>query len=348
MRNIYILSSGYKGGVTTFIKQQIEYLEKKKKKIYVIDDNPFVTFKDISQKKVKFYSIDISKNYFSAYQKLTLLFSDRNKDLRCLLITNYAIFIKFFFFFLLLRKKNYKIILSLHSGLLNFTFKSYIAAFLFSFLSNKVDKLIFGSKSCKNWWFNKFPWFANKNYKIIYNGIDIPKKKIILKNKKKLNVSFVGRLEKENNVDLFLQLAKESYTNNNFFNFHLFGDGSLLKKLKKKYSSYAKFHNWKKVSDIYKITDLLVITSKINNFPYVALEAKSYGVPVLSCSKGDINKIINNGKDGYLISNSNSTELLKYLNIIKKRYSSLVKYSLKSRYKFNLESSCKKFWQSII
>jgi len=31
MRNIYILSSGYKGGVTTFIKQQIEYLEKKKK-----------------------------------------------------------------------------------------------------------------------------------------------------------------------------------------------------------------------------------------------------------------------------------------------------------------------------
>ena len=50
----------------------------------------------------------------------------------------------------------------------------------------------------------------------------------------------------------------------------------------------------------------------------------------------------------YLISNSNSTELLKYLNIIKKRYSSLVKYSLKSRYKFNLESSCKKFWQSII
>jgi glycosyltransferase involved in cell wall biosynthesis len=248
----------------------------------------------------------------------------------------------------LLRKKNYKIILSLHSGLLNFTFKSYIAAFLFSFLSNKVDKLIFGSKSCKNWWFNKFPWFANKNYKIIYNGIDIPKKKIILKNKKKLNVSFVGRLEKENNVDLFLQLAKESYTNNNSFNFHLFGDGSLLKKLKKKYSSYAKFHNWKKVPDIYKITDLLVITSKINNFPYVALEAKSYGVPVLSCSKGDINKIINNGKDGYLISNSNSTELLKYLNIIKKRYSSLVKYSLKSRYKFNLESSCKKFWQSII
>ena len=195
---------------------------------------------------------------------------------------------------------------------------------------------------------DSFTRLYNKNYKIIYNGIKIPKKKIYIKKKIKINVSFVGRVELENNPELFLRLAKESFLSGGFYNFHVFGDGSLLRILKKNYSQYAKFHNWKKIDDIYKITNLLVITSKVNNFPYVALEAKSYGVPVLSCSKGDISKIIKNNKDGYLILSHSPNQLLKYLNIMKKRYNSLVKYSLKSRYKFNLEKSCRKFWQSII
>ena len=55
-----------------------------------------------------------------------------------------------------------------------------------------------------------------------------------------------------------------------------------------------------KKKKIYSISDIIIITSPINNFPYVALEAKSYGIPVISCSKGDIKEIIKNNKDGYL------------------------------------------------
>jgi hypothetical protein len=53
MNNIYILTSGYKGGITTFVKQQIQYLKSNKNSINVIDNNPFVTFKDIPKKKIK-------------------------------------------------------------------------------------------------------------------------------------------------------------------------------------------------------------------------------------------------------------------------------------------------------
>ena len=40
---------------------------------------------------------------------------------------------------------------------------------------------------------------------------------------------------------------------------------------------------------------------------YVALEAKNYGIPVVSCSKGDIKKIVINNVDGYL-NQTNSTK----------------------------------------
>ena len=55
-----------------------------------------------------------------------------------------------------------------------------------------------------------------------------------------------------------------------------------------------------KKDQIYKKTNIIVITAPLNNFPYVALEAKSYGIPVVSCSKGDIKKIVYNNFDGFL------------------------------------------------
>lgn len=346
MTEFVFISSGYRGGATRFIEQHVDYLFKNKKKITLIDDNPLKTYANFNLKQVKVIKIPINSDFMSSYEKLNFFFKKKNKV--NIFISNYTIYIKYFFLLSNLQKSNNKIILTIHSGLLNFSITSYLGAFIFSFLSRKVNHLYFGSLSSKNWWLTRFPWFTNKNYKIIYNGIKIPKKKIYIKKKIKINVSFVGRVELENNPELFLRLAKESFLSGGFYNFHVFGDGSLLRILKKNYSQYAKFHNWKKIDDIYKITNLLVITSKVNNFPYVALEAKSYGVPVLSCSKGDISKIIKNNKDGYLILSHSPNQLLKYLNIMKKRYNSLVKYSLKSRYKFNLEKSCRKFWQSII
>lgn len=347
MREYVFISSGYRGGATKFIEQHIDYLLNNKiKKITLIDDNPLNTYVNFNLKKVNVVKIPINSDLWNSSKKLNLLFKEKSRI--NIFISNYAIYIKYFLLLSRLQKNNNQIILTIHSGLLNFSFSSYLAAFIFSILSKKINYLFFGSLSAKNWWLSNFPWFSSRNYRVVYNGIKIPKKKIYIKNKKILNVSFVGRLEIENNPELFLKIAKESFLTGSSFNFHVFGDGSLLQILKRNYSQYAKFHNWKKVDYIYKITNLLVITSNVNNFPYAALEAKSYGVPVLSCSKGNISKIIQNNKDGYVILNESVEELLKYLNIMKKNYSKLVKYSLKSRYRFNLKKSCKNFWKSII
>ena len=90
----------------------------------------------------------------------------------------------------------------------------------------------------------------------------------------------------------------------------------MLQILKKKYKfKNVKFHGWVRKEKIYQISNIIVITAPINNFPYVALEAKNYGIPVVSCSKGDIKKIVINNVDGYL-NQTNSTK--KMVNLIKK------------------------------
>ena len=60
----------------------------------------------------------------------------------------------------------------------------------------------------------------------------------------------------------------------------------------------------------------MIITAPTNNFPYVAMEAKSFGIPVLSCSKGDISKIIKNNIDGHIVSTNSVHIMINLLNKI--------------------------------
>ena len=122
----------------------------------------------------------------------------------------------------------------------------------------------------------------------------------------------------------------------------------MLQDLKKKYKfKNVKFHGWVRKEKIYQISNIIVITAPINNFPYVALEAKNYGIPVVSCSKGDIKKIVINNVDGYLNQTNSTKKMVNLIKKIKKDYKKFSKNSIiRSKY-FDLDESCKKFWDSI-
>ena len=109
-----------------------------------------------------------------------------------------------------------------------------------------------------------------------------------------------------------------------------------------------KFHGWKNNKDIYRNSDIILITGKINNFPYVALEAKSYGIPVISCSRGDIKKIIKNNFDGFINYTNSSKTIINLINRISKKYSKFSKNSFLRSKLFEIDSSCKKFWNNIL
>ncbi len=341
------MSDGYRGGANNFLNDHMNYLVDNKKKVLLIDKDPSKTYNKLSY-KIKTYKINININNKKNINSLCKIIKFSKNNKKYIVITNYAFLIKYFWVFKKFKRENNKIILTIHSGIFNLNLKSYIAGLVFSFIHKEIDHLFFGSNSAKLWWKKLFPWMRIDKSLVHYNGIKL-KRNIKPKNiKKNVQISFAGRLEKENDPEFFIEIAKEYLKENRNAIFNIFGDGSLLKELRMKYASKKiLFHGWKSKEKIYSISNLIVITSPINNFPYVALESKSYGIPVLSCSKGDIDKIIKNNVDGCLKYTRSKYEMVNLLKKIEKNYYYFSKNSVERSKKFELSHSCKIFWNSI-
>jgi glycosyltransferase involved in cell wall biosynthesis len=339
-RTQYIfLSNGQKGGVATFVNDHINYLSKTKKDLLLIDNNPKKTYENLN-KKINLYKFDKNK------KKLDKILNTGSKK-KILFITNYAFLIWYYFILKNFRKRKNKIVLTIHSGLLTLKLKNYLAGLLFSMIYKNTDYLFFGSKSAKDWWKKKYPWMKIENCKVFHNGIKTRKKQSIRKLGKKINISFAANLEIENNPIFFLDICTMILKMKKNIVFNIFGMGSLFHKLKRCEEKNIIFHGWTKKNIIFKKSDLLVITSKVNNFPYAALEAKSYGIPVISCSKGDIDKIIKNGKDGFVKHTNKPEIMITLIDKILKNYEFFSKNSYLRSFKFEVNKSCEKFWRKI-
>ena len=130
--------------------------------------------------------------------------------------------------------------------------------------------------------------------------------------------------------------------------FNIYGEGSMENHLKDSSKSLnIKFHSWEKKKIIFKNSDIILITSPINNYPYVALEAKSFGIPVISCSKGDISKIIKNDIDGFIKLTNSTKTMINLINKIQKDYYRFSKNCIKRSLNYDLNNTCKKFWEKI-
>ena len=336
---IICFSDGYKGGASTFLEQNIKYNLKKKNKIILVDKNFKQTFPNLKKNKyLKIYNLDIFKDK----KKITRVINDLKIENRVFFFTNYAILIYYFLFFISFKKK-INIVLAIHSGVFKYNIRNILGITLFSILALRLNYLIFGSYSAKKWWVVKFPWLRLIKNKVIYNGIEKQQKK--RKNKHFFNVSFIGRLEKENDPELFTKIASINRSIKNI-RFNIFGDGSLKKKISKK-SKNIKFWGWSKKSKIYSNTDIAIITSPFNNFPYVALESNSYGIPVITAAQGDIRKIVKNGYNGYIFKKRTLKNFNIYLKKTIKNYKELSKNSLITANKFDINMSCNKLWRFI-
>lgn len=329
---IIYLSDGYKGGNSTFIEQNINYNLKNKKKIILIDKRPNSTFPQLKKhKNLRIIKLDVIKDKIRVKKFITKL---GNKNY-LFFFTNFAILIHYFIYFFS-QKKNYKLAMALHSGVFNYKLKTFIGLFVFSFFSLCLDYLIYGSFSSKKWWLRFFPWMRLIKYKVILNGIDLNKKKN--KKKKITNISFIGRLEKENDPNLFLDICSLNKKNKKL-RFNIFGDGSLKNAINKRIDN-VKIWGWTDKKTIYANTDITIITSPINNFPYVALESNSYGIPVITASQGDVRRIIKNNLNGYIFDLRTKESYNKHLMNTLINYERLSKNSFINAKKFSSKKSC--------
>jgi len=121
-------------------------------------------------------------------------------------------------------------------------------------------------------------------------------------------VTYIGRLSREKQPDHFLRLAGKLKHYSDLF-FLLVGDGPLrdiveaeIKQLwLQEHLRWYKMVSPEQIPEILAGTDLMVLTSEVEGFPMVVLEALAMGVPVISYDVGDVRSVVQSGVNGFII-----------------------------------------------
>ncbi len=335
MKNIkkFIFISNATGGIAAYQSNIINFLSKKNYHTLLIDKNSNQTHNYIKYKKNhRLIFSDVLKNFFKVFKILKNIKNEKIKE-NIFIISNTVIFSIYFPVIKIFFKKP-KIFLIHHSHIYDLNFKQIFFGFISSILCLMTFRTLFVSKFTKRWWNLYFPLTKLSNQTVIYNFIHLPKK-IKFKKTNFLNIGFVGRLENEKGLNTFINTAKN--INHPYIKFSIFGDGSI--KIDKKKVKKIKIYKWTKKEKIYKKIDLLFVTSKIENCPLNVLEAKSYGIPTVTISKGGIEEIIENNKDGFLLNiKTNYNKIEKIFIKILNNYKFYRKNCIKNSKKFDAEN----------
>ncbi len=328
----FIFLSNASGGIASFQSNIINFLIKNNNHTYLIDKKYNQTQKYIKNKNSlhKLIIFDVFKNYLKVVKILKNL-SVKNSNQNIFVISNTVIFsiyfpvIKFFF-------KKPKILLIHHSHIYYYNFTQIFFGFLSSLLGLITYRTIFVSNFTMRWWNKYFPFTRLSKQYLQYNLVNFPNK-IKIKKQRELHIGFVGRLEKEKGLKEFISIAKK--IKNKKFKFYIFGEGSI--KIIKKKLGKIKLYKWTKKEQIYKKINVLFVTSNIENCPFNVLEAKSYGIPTVTNSKGGITEIIKHNKDGILINKESTIEQIeKSFQKILLRYEFFKKNCIINSNKFNI------------
>jgi glycosyltransferase involved in cell wall biosynthesis len=133
-----------------------------------------------------------------------------------------------------------------------------------------------------------------------------------LKNRKTIQVAFVGTLIKEKGVEFLLQCMNDFHESNVLLN--IYGTGPLLEYLDCQYSSNSNiiFHGF--VENIDKVlennVDILVLPTVIKEAaPTIIQQAMAKGIPIITTDIGGQSSFVKNLETGILVPISNSFEI---------------------------------------
>ncbi len=193
-------------------------------------------------------------------------------------------------------------------------------------MSFRSDKVIAVSNTVKDHIINHFS-ISPERVEIIYNPVIFP---LLSYNKKQLKeklqipenkfvLLFVGRISKEKGTEILLDALwslKSELENllliivgtveeNNLFNNYSFDENHL------KY-----FPPTENISQYYELSDIVVLPSRIDSFPYVMLEAGWFKKPFVGSKTGGIAEFIEDGVNGFLCEPGNAAEFTKKIRFV--------------------------------
>ncbi|HDE1979579.1 TPA: glycosyltransferase [Klebsiella quasipneumoniae] len=164
--------------------------------------------------------------------------------------------------------------------------------------------------------------------KVIYNGVNVPIKDDeslkedypLSENAGKIKVLFLGRFDYQKGYDILLELIKILDVNK--FEFDIIGDSVtgeaiILNK------ENVKYHGWlnhRQLNVFFKEADFLVMPSRWESFGLVAVEAQSYGLPVLANNCSSLPEVVDNNNTGILLDFSNIKAVASFISIKDKTF----------------------------
>lgn len=331
------------GGVATYLKTLINGLNQ-----YKDIDNYLVMSKYKSdthwgdiRKRITYY--EYKRNIFNIFKAMIFIYKFIDKiqpDIIHVHSTWAGVFVRFPLLFI---KKKAIVIYQPHgwSFLMDTSkIKKKIYIFIEKILSVPTDKII----NISNYEQNKaIEYGFNKNKMVmIYNGVedkkDIGSIKFIV-DKNKINLLFVGRLDRQKGLDIFLK----TYEKYEFPNIHLYVIGtSVLDNMFPKSTNKTTYLGWIDSKDIdayYQACDAVIMPSRWEGFGLVAIEAMRNFKPVIASRIGALPELVKNNVNGYLFDLNNEQALKNILLNLDKEE---LKNMGKNGYEFYLKRfSCK-------
>ena len=180
-----------------------------------------------------------------------------------------------------------------------------------------------------------------------YNDYDI-NSKIILS---------AGNMYNVKGFDMAVEVGKIVFEKHPDWKWHLYGDGVELNKIRSKIKNYKLDKNiviksrTKQIERAYRESSIYVLTSRMESFGLVLLEAQSNNLPVVSFDiPSGPSEIIENNINGFLIEPFNINDMAQKICILiedeeKRKYFS--QHAKKNIYKFDIENVILQ-WQQII
>jgi len=217
---------------------------------------------------------------------------------------------------------------------------------------SRVNAIIANSKSTYNSIITSFPEIKNKTT-LIYNGIKLPViNSTNISKSNKIVIGSVGRLSYQKNQIELLKIAKILKEKKVNFKLKIAGKGplknELLNYIKKEnledYVELVGFYN--DISNFYDSIDIFILTSRWEGFGYVVAEAFSYDKLVIAYDVSNLNELIINNKNGYLIENGNVEVFSKKIQYLNENRNLILSFGKNGREhieeKFDFEKSYKK------
>ncbi len=208
----------------------------------------------------------------------------------------------------------------------------------------KLDRLVVLTETDKK----LYNSFGVNNVVVIPNFIEISKKFTALNSK---NILFVGKLSSIKGVDFLLEIVKKF--DDKAWKFVIVGKGSSEEELRQQLKGYNVDIKGEipEPKAFYLDASIFILTSRKEGFPMVLLEAKNYGLPIVSFDVPTGPKeMIEDGEDGFLIPFGKVDMFVKKLAVLTgdhQRLQNMAKKSKESVARYAPEKVMEKWFQII-